>query len=409
MRKILYIASRAPTSYAGREYMINQNVNFFCDLGFKVDMFFFENKKIEKLKNVNKIYQFERPGILDILKSFFSGKKLSLQERLFYSNKAKKTIQSILKEDSYDVVIVDMVRMAYLVEDIDVKKILEYDDLLSMRYSRMLSDFDNSINLLGTYTEKFPPFIGELIKPFRKAVLRKESELIYRRELELSEKFDAITFTSPVEASKFSKMSNLPVVYYNPPSVAVEKNTRLNELNKASFFLVGNMKANHNLATLQMLVNIFKRKELQDKNISISIYGDYDTRAVEMCDGLDNIILHGVVNNISDIFNSNNCLVAPIPFGSGIKVKVIEAMGFGALVITNDIGAEGIGIKQNVNFLECSTQDEFAIKIIDVHNSFEIYKTIATNGTEYIQKNFAREVVLDNISNVFSNLGIKIR
>ncbi|WP_446910833.1 hypothetical protein, partial [Klebsiella pneumoniae] len=83
-----------------------------------------------------------------------------------------------------------------------------------MRYSRMLSDFDNSINLLGTYTEKFPPFIGELIKPFRKAVLRKESELIYRRELELSEKFDAITFTSPVEASKFSKMSNLPVVYY---------------------------------------------------------------------------------------------------------------------------------------------------------------------------------------------------
>ena len=128
-----------------------------------------------------------------------------------------------------------------------------------------------------------------------------------------------------------------------------------------------------------------------------------------MCDGLDNIILHGVVNNISDIFNSNNCLVAPIPFGSGIKVKVIEAMGFGALVITNDIGAEGIGIKQNVNFLECSTQDEFALKIIDVHNSFEIYKTIATNGTEYIQKNFAREVVLDNISNVFSNLGIKIR
>lgn len=46
-----------------------------------------------------------------------------------------------------------MVRMAYLVENYKGKKLLEYDDLLSMRYQRMSEQFNDKINLLGTYSE----------------------------------------------------------------------------------------------------------------------------------------------------------------------------------------------------------------------------------------------------------------
>ncbi|MFP8441124.1 hypothetical protein, partial [Klebsiella aerogenes] len=78
------------------------------------------------------------------------------------------------------------------------------------------------INLLGTYSEKYPLFITSLIKPFRKIVLGLESKLIGIREIELANKFDAISFTSPVEASVFSKRSGIGIVYYNPPAVDIK-------------------------------------------------------------------------------------------------------------------------------------------------------------------------------------------
>lgn len=388
--------------------MINQNVEFFNNLGFEVDMFFFENKSIPKINKVRNIFQFPRPGLGGIVKSFYSGKKFSFQERLFYSDKAKEFISQLLQENSYEVVVVDMVRMSYLVEDIDVKKILEYDDLLSMRYERMLADFNNNIDLLGTYTEKFPPFISKLIKPFRKIVLKKESELISVRELELSEKYNAITFTSPVEAEKFSTESGRSDVYFNPPAISLDKSniSRIDSVNQASFFIVGNMKANHNLATLQVIADIFRRSDIKGKNITISIYGEYDNRAQEMCTGLDNIILNGIISDISDIFKKHNCLIAPIPFGSGIKVKVIEAMSYGALVITNNIGAEGIGIQHNINFLSCNTLDEFALSIISVHDDYAKHLAIASKGSEYVRDNFSKKVVKQNIKNIFEHIGI---
>lgn len=93
--------------------------------------------------------------------------------------------------------------MAYLVENYKGKKLLEYDDLLSMRYQRMSEQFNDKINLLGTYSEKYPLFMTSLIKPFRKIVLGLEAKLIGGREIELANKFDAISFTSPVEAAVF--------------------------------------------------------------------------------------------------------------------------------------------------------------------------------------------------------------
>lgn len=394
MKKVLYIVSRLPTSYAGREYMINQNIRFLLEGEVKVDIAHFdENKKKCDKKNY---IQMPKPHPLEILFNGIFRWKFSFQERLFYSARAKKMVAKLIRENNYDLVLVDMVRMAYLVEEEKVKKILEYDDLLSLRYKRMVSSFSDNIDLLGTYSEKYPSFFATIVKPFRKMILSMESSLIGNREVVLSKKFNKLSFTSPLEASLFKESTGLENIFFNPPCVPENILTEklLDEDNYYVF--VGNLKANHNLACLREISNIFATENLKNENIKIYVYGDYDQRAIDLCASSNQIILKGMVEDISSALSTAACLIAPIPFGSGIKVKVVEAMSYGVAVITNSIGVEGIGVTAGVEYIECNDSNEFANKIIELRHSPEELQQIGARGRSYVMNNFSEGKVRIN-------------
>lgn len=56
------------------------------------------------------------------------------------------------------------------------------------------------------------------------------------------------------------------------------------------------------------------------------------------------IILHGFVADLGDYYARSRVFVAPLRFGSGMKVKVVSAMGYGIPVVTTSIGVEGLDV-----------------------------------------------------------------
>jgi glycosyltransferase involved in cell wall biosynthesis len=52
--------------------------------------------------------------------------------------------------------------------------------------------------------------------------------------------------------------------------------------------------------------------------------------------------LPGFVDDLDAVFRRAHVFVAPLYSGGGIKIKVLEAMGRGAAIVTTPIGAEGI-------------------------------------------------------------------
>lgn len=399
MKNIIYIASRYPSSYAGREYMIKQNLKFFDEAGYTVDFVYLGAETSIRIdKNVT-YYQIKKPSLFEIAFNLIFKTNLSLQERLFYSNFAKNKILDIFVKNKKSVILVDMVRMSSLAEDISCGKILEYDDLLSLRYKRMYDNFSNNIDLLGTYSDKYPSAVVKIIKPFGKYILAKENKLMDKREIYLSKRFSLLSFTSPLEANNFSEKVSSNIVFANPPAIP---DFSCNEDSKVSsggmkFSFVGNLKANHNLATLKNIKDLFSREDVIQSGAEIDVYGDYDQRALELCKNVTNIHLHGMVENIDDAYLSSSCLIAPIPFGSGIKVKVIEAMSYGLLVITNDIGAEGIGLKAGYNYIDYIDDDHCAHSIVSLQNGTYDIGSIASKGTEHVRKNFSETIVKSNL------------
>lgn len=83
------------------------------------------------------------------------------------------------------------------------------------------------------------------------------------------------------------------------------------------------------------------------------------------------IIFTGFVDKIEDYINASDLVIAPLVSGGGTKLKIIEAIACGKVVVTTSIGAEGLNNENTKGFL----------KIIDEWNVFadEIIKSLKEN------------------------------
>ena len=54
------------------------------------------------------------------------------------------------------------------------------------------------------------------------------------------------------------------------------------------------------------------------------------------------VTIHGPVDDLEDYYRSARVVVAPIRFGSGVRLKLLEAFARGRPVVTTTVGAEGI-------------------------------------------------------------------
>ena len=57
-----------------------------------------------------------------------------------------------------------------------------------------------------------------------------------------------------------------------------------------------------------------------------------------------------LVDSAIDFINENNIMVVPLLTGSGMRIKIIEGMVLGKMVITTSIGAEGINYTDKKNY-----------------------------------------------------------
>lgn len=55
-----------------------------------------------------------------------------------------------------------------------------------------------------------------------------------------------------------------------------------------------------------------------------------------------NVVVHGEVPNAADFINQHSLMVVPLLSGSGMRVKILEGMALGRVVLTTTIGLEGI-------------------------------------------------------------------
>jgi glycosyltransferase involved in cell wall biosynthesis len=117
-----------------------------------------------------------------------------------------------------------------------------------------------------------------------------------------------------------------------------------------------------------------------------------------ICDHLDNnesksVLLRGFAEDLKDVYEECDLIVNPLTFGTGLKIKTVEALSYGVPIISTAIGFEGITTDEPYFLL--NNLDEMVDAIIFCYrNSGKLkkiqqssIKTFARYGAE-VEKSF---------------------
>jgi glycosyltransferase involved in cell wall biosynthesis len=118
----------------------------------------------------------------------------------------------------------------------------------------------------------------------------------------------------------------------------------------------------------------------------------------------ETIKVTGYVKDVAPYFENCRVFVAPLRYGAGMKGKIGQSMAYGLPVVTTTIGAEGIGLKNEINALISDDPEEFADFVIRIYSDEELWNVISLNAIEHIESNYSKEAVSKKIAELFASL-----
>jgi glycosyltransferase involved in cell wall biosynthesis len=117
----------------------------------------------------------------------------------------------------------------------------------------------------------------------------------------------------------------------------------------------------------------------------------------------------GYVEDVSAFYGSVDVVVAPIRYGGGIKIKVLEAMACGMAVVTTSVGAEGIAETGEGAFLVADDPAAFAEAVVTLLSDKERRVSLGEQARQVIEKRFSWQRLCDELDKIYHELAAEKR
>lgn len=164
-----------------------------------------------------------------------------------------------------------------------------------------------------------------------------------------------------------------------------------------NFFHLGAMNWTPNYEAVSYLIHrVWSDKRLQD--ISLLIAGEnakpFETRS--------NIQQLGWISNLNEFYKSAGVLVSPIRSGSGIRIKLLDAMAHGIPCITTRLGAAGIDCEK-AGILLAENESDFIKHILQISENPSLRKELGQKAKLYMQEYHNFEQITTQLSAQFGS------
>ena len=128
-----------------------------------------------------------------------------------------------------------------------------------------------------------------------------------------------------------------------------------------------------------------------------------ESRSYQIGTTYKNVALDGEIPSAKKYMLSKGIMIVPLLSGGGIRVKILEGMAMGKVVISTAIGAEGIGATHGKNILIADSGEEFLQCIRDIHNKPEQLDYISSNARLFVEQHYDNSIVTRNLVEFYKN------
>ena len=182
------------------------------------------------------------------------------------------------------------------------------------------------------------------------------------------------------------------ILFYLPLFGEVKKpETSFSE--RKNFISIGNFLHEPNWQTVLQLKKLWKNIKNQLPEAEIHIYGAYASEKVfQLHNEKEGFIIKGRAENVESVFSQAKVLLAPIPFGAGIKGKLLESMQFGLPNVTSAVGAEAMQGNLDWNGLITDNETEFVEKAVLLYQDENLWQKSQENGYKIVENRFKKEL-----------------
>lgn len=226
---------------------------------------------------------------------------------------------------------------------------------------------------------------------------------VAKREMASILRCDLSLIISEFEMQVLRNVFNISekLLHYIPIFAEKSSEAILSFEERKDFLFIGNYLHEPNKqAALLLKKEIWPLIKKQLPEAKIHIYGAYATQEVLQLNNVkEGFLVKGRAEDANEVMVNSRVLLAPMPFGAGLKGKLLEAMQNGTPSITTNIGAEGISNNTNWNGFVTDDCNEFAKVAVRLYSNQEKWNTAQEKGFEILTTRFDKALFEDELQN----------
>ena len=366
--KIVVVASFFPyPAYFGGAYDVLERIKGLKYLGHDVDLICTCKEKPDD-KNVLFMKQFINELIIVPRKN-----KLGY---IFYSEPlqavSRKLLKKITLQREYDYAILESESVGKILENNSLKAkniIIRVHNNEANYFNELSKSTKNFKNKIYYYLEslKFKSYSRNIFKQSDRLWFISNKEINNIKDLDLSNK--SIHLPASVN-SKFVKQ---------------ELSTK-NVLYVGALFVPNNMEA-----IIWYLKNVHSLL-VDEHNYKLTIVGstgEFESETYQkILAGYSNVEIYLNQKDLSNHYSNATVFINPMLHGAGVKLKSINAIQNGLVLVSSKTGAEGIGLIKNEMYLEAMSPNDFVKTILKVFKmKIEDRQEMVGNAQQFLNQN----------------------
>jgi GT2 family glycosyltransferase/glycosyltransferase involved in cell wall biosynthesis len=246
------------------------------------------------------------------------------------------------------------------------------------------------------------------LREIRQAELSNDKSLMTKalenkkRELSVYSKADCITTVTEADRIELKKHLNNKPIFILTDVHNIRSNTpSFNE--RRDIIFVGNFNHNPNEdAVLYFVREIFPLVKKQLPEIKFYIVGNNPSEKIKAL-SRDDIIVTGWVADVKEYIDKCRIEVVPLRFGAGNKGKVGEALSSGLPIVTTSIGAEGMGIENEIHAFVSDDTKQFADYVIKLYNSENLWNKFSEFGKKLVEQQYSGTLMRKRLEYIFNH------
>jgi glycosyltransferase involved in cell wall biosynthesis len=212
-------------------------------------------------------------------------------------------------------------------------------------------------------------------------------------ELEYLNKYDMMVAITQRDLNFFKQLGCSIPAHVTPIGLELKDYKRVDTKQASpTFCFIGSLDWMPNSEGIEWILDKVWPKVLEQAPNAMFHIAGRNTPASLLARELKNVVIHGEVPDAANFINAHDVMLVPLFSGSGMRVKILEGMALGKVVLSTDLGLEGIHAKHEEQVLIANTVNDFVKEIVTSYQNPSNIRVMGTAAVDFIHEHY------DNLS-----------